>query len=104
MLYLNKQLINHYVIGDITWIPDAAYIYIIILTHIHKVFNYITGEILWHNQFDSPVVAMYTLHAEGLQKVPFTTFAPETLDHLTGQLSSTFWKNKFIEQGKSKIF
>jgi len=23
-------LINHYVIGDITWIPDAAYIYIII--------------------------------------------------------------------------
>jgi len=47
---------------------------------------------------------MYTLHAEGLQKVPFTTFAPETLDHLTGQLSSTFWKNKFIEQGKSKIF
>ncbi|XP_045214288.2 serine/threonine-protein kinase/endoribonuclease IRE1-like [Mercenaria mercenaria] len=64
----------------------------------------VTGDILWHTDFDSPVVAMYKLHAEGLQKIPFTTFAPETLDHLTGQLSSTFWKNRFLEHGQKKIF
>jgi serine/threonine-protein kinase/endoribonuclease IRE1 len=63
-----------------------------------------TGDILWHASFDSPVVAMYMLHADGLQKIPFTTFAPETLDHLTGQLSSTEWKNRFIEHGQKKIF
>ncbi|WAQ95754.1 ERN1-like protein [Mya arenaria] len=59
---------------------------------------------MWHAQFDSPVVAMYTMHADGLQKVPFTSFAPETLDHLTGQLSSTLWRNRFLEHGKKKIF
>ncbi|KAL4240931.1 Serine/threonine-protein kinase/endoribonuclease IRE1 [Mactra antiquata] len=64
----------------------------------------ITGEILWYADFDSPVVAMYTLHSEGLQKVPFTTFAPETLDHLTGQLSSTEWKYRFLQHGQKKVF
>ncbi|XP_060605820.1 serine/threonine-protein kinase/endoribonuclease IRE1-like [Ruditapes philippinarum] len=64
----------------------------------------VTGDILWHTDFDSPVVAMYVLHSEGLQKIPFTTFAPETLDHLTGQLSSTLWKNRFLEHGQKKIF
>ena len=59
---------------------------------------------MWHNKFDSPVVAMYTLHADGLQKVPFATFAPETLEHLTGQLSSTHWRNKFLEYGKKTVF
>lgn len=64
----------------------------------------ISGDILWYTDFDSPVVAMYMLHAEGLQKIPFTTFAPETLDHLTGQLSSTVWKNRFLEHGKKMLF
>ncbi|KAL5017978.1 hypothetical protein ScPMuIL_003700 [Solemya velum] len=63
-----------------------------------------TGEVLWHQEFDSPVVAMYTLDQEGLQKVPFTSFAPETLEHLTGQLSSTAWRNKFLEYGNQQTF
>ncbi|CAG5132283.1 unnamed protein product, partial [Candidula unifasciata] len=55
-----------------------------------------TGEILWKHEFDSPVVAMYQMHHEGLQRVPFVSFAAETLDHLTGQLASTHWKNRFM--------
>ncbi|KAJ8317880.1 hypothetical protein KUTeg_002971 [Tegillarca granosa] len=52
------------------------------------------GEVLWHMDYDSPVVAMYTMTKDhSLQKVPFTSFAPETLDHLTGQLSSTVWRH-----------
>ncbi|KAL3877911.1 hypothetical protein ACJMK2_035553 [Sinanodonta woodiana] len=64
-----------------------------------------TGEILWHHQFDSPVVAMYTLNSEkNLQKVPFTSFAPETLEHLTGQLSSVWWRDRFLEHKKEPKF
>ncbi|XP_052262641.1 serine/threonine-protein kinase/endoribonuclease IRE1-like [Dreissena polymorpha] len=64
----------------------------------------VSGDIMWHTQYDSPVVAMYTMHADGLQKIPFTSFAPETLEHLTGQLSSTVWRNRFLEHGQKKIF
>ncbi|BFZ17659.1 hypothetical protein BsWGS_20698 [Bradybaena similaris] len=55
-----------------------------------------TGDILWKHEFDSPVVAMYQMHHDGLQRVPFVSFAAETLDHLTGQLASTHWKNRFM--------
>ncbi|XP_062617880.1 serine/threonine-protein kinase/endoribonuclease IRE1-like [Saccostrea cucullata] len=63
-----------------------------------------SGEVLWYTDFQSPVVAMYTMDHEGLQKVPFTSFAPETLDHLTGQLSSEHWRNKFLLHGKQEVF
>ncbi|XP_036368226.1 serine/threonine-protein kinase/endoribonuclease IRE1 [Octopus sinensis] len=63
-----------------------------------------TGEILWYKNYDSPVVAMYSLGQEGLRKVPFTSFAPETLDHLTGQLSDTLWKDRFLDHGKQQEF
>lgn len=54
---------------------------------------------MWHQTYGSPVVAMYSLGADGLQKVPFTSFAPETLEHLTGQLCSTAWRQRFLEHG-----
>lgn len=63
-----------------------------------------SGDVLWYTDFRSPVVAMYTMDHEGLQKVPFTSFAPETLDHLTGQLSSEHWRNKFLLHGKQQVF
>jgi len=63
------------------------------------------GEVQWYKDFESPVVAMYTVNKDGgLQKVPFTSFAPETLEHLTGQLTSTQWRTKFLEHGKRQIF
>lgn len=63
-----------------------------------------SGEILWYNNYDSPVVAMYTLSQDGFRKVPFTSFAPETLNHLTGQLSATSWKNRFMDHRKQREF
>ncbi|GAB1607689.1 serine/threonine-protein kinase/endoribonuclease IRE1-like, partial [Argonauta hians] len=63
-----------------------------------------TGEILWYKNYDSPVVAMYSLGQEGLRKVPFTSFAPETLDHLTGQLSDAQWKDRFLDYGRQEFF
>ncbi|KAK6170116.1 hypothetical protein SNE40_018589 [Patella caerulea] len=63
-----------------------------------------TGDVLWHHKFDSPVVAMYKLHQDGLQKIPFLSFAPETLEHLSGQVSSTTWRTRFLNQGKQHYF
>lgn len=63
-----------------------------------------TGEVLWHRQFDSPVVALYTLKSDLLQRAPFTSFAPETLDHLTGQLSDVSWRNRFLEHRSKPTF
>ncbi|XP_041362995.1 serine/threonine-protein kinase/endoribonuclease IRE1-like [Gigantopelta aegis] len=63
-----------------------------------------SGEIMWHRKYDSPVVAMYHMYQDGLQKIPFTSFAPETLGHLTGQLSETVWRNRFLDHGNSPEF
>lgn len=61
------------------------------------------GEVLWSNDFKSPVVAMYTLNQDqGFQKVPFLTFAKETLYHLTGRMTSTEWRTRFLEHGKQE--
>ncbi|CAL1530820.1 unnamed protein product [Lymnaea stagnalis] len=63
-----------------------------------------TGDLLWQREFDSPVVAMYQMIHEGLQRVPFASFAAETLDHLTGQLASTQWKNRFMDINLRQTF
>lgn len=64
-----------------------------------------SGDVQWYMDYGSPVVAMYTINQDGgLQNVPFLSFAPETLEHLTGQLSSNHWRNKFLEHGQKKIF
>ncbi|XP_035826397.1 serine/threonine-protein kinase/endoribonuclease IRE1 isoform X2 [Aplysia californica] len=55
------------------------------------------GDVMWQREFDSPVVAMYRMHHEGLQRVPFASFAAETLDHLTGQMASTHWRDRFMD-------
>ncbi|GFO02317.1 serine/threonine-protein kinase/endoribonuclease ire-1 [Plakobranchus ocellatus] len=63
-----------------------------------------TGNMLWSRDFDSPVVAMYQMHHEGLQAVPFASFAAETLDHLTGQMASTHWKDRFMDTNLRQTF
>ena len=62
------------------------------------------GDVMWQRAFDSPVVAMYRLHHEGLQRVPFASFASETLDHLTGQMASTQWKDRFMQLHNRQTF
>lgn len=47
---------------------------------------------------------MYSLSPDGLQKIPFYTFAPETLEHLTGKLTSRLWKEKFLKHGDQEVF
>ncbi|KAL8579389.1 hypothetical protein ACOMHN_026754 [Nucella lapillus] len=63
-----------------------------------------TGEVLWHRQFDSPVVALYMLKGDALQRAPFTSFAPETLEHLTGQMTDVAWRTRFLELGSKSTF
>lgn len=48
---------------------------------------------------------MYSLDTEyGLRKVPFVSMASETLNHITGQLSSEEWKQRFLTHGNKHTF
>ena len=62
------------------------------------------GDIVWNQDYNAPVVAMYSLDNEGLRKIPFLSMAAETLEHLTGQMAASEWKNKFLEQGDRQNF
>uniref|UniRef100_A0AAY4BXN2 Serine/threonine-protein kinase/endoribonuclease IRE1 n=1 Tax=Denticeps clupeoides TaxID=299321 RepID=A0AAY4BXN2_9TELE len=42
-----------------------------------------SGKVLWVQNYDSPVVAIYIWQKEGLRKVPHTNIAVETLRYLT---------------------
>ena len=62
------------------------------------------GDVMWNRDFGSPIVAMYMFDNDGLRKIPFNSMASETLQHLTGQLSSNEWRRRFLEHGKQQIF
>jgi len=57
------------------------------------------GNVLWSQNYDSPVVAMYRMDAEygGLRKVAFVNVALETLQHLSGQLTEDDWRGRFLK-------
>ena len=57
------------------------------------------GSILWSQNYDSPVVAMYQMDAEfgGLRKVAFVNVAMETLQHMSGQLAADEWRDRFLK-------
>ena len=54
---------------------------------------------LWSQNYDSPVVAMYQMDAVlgGLRKVAFANVALETLQHMSGQLVEDEWTDRFLE-------
>ncbi|XP_067128711.1 serine/threonine-protein kinase/endoribonuclease IRE1 [Centruroides vittatus] len=60
----------------------------------------ITGDLIWDQDFGSPIVALYMLHKDGLHRLPFTTIAIETLDHLTSQISVLNWKYRLLKPTK----
>ena len=62
-----------------------------------------TGEVLWTVDYKSPIVALYSMNADGLHKLPFYTMASETLSHLTGQMAVDEWRQKFLLQGRSQV-
>ncbi|ELU05837.1 hypothetical protein CAPTEDRAFT_186737, partial [Capitella teleta] len=62
------------------------------------------GNVMWAHDYGAPVVAMYISDSDELHKVPFFSMATETLEHLTGQMTSTEMKNKFLAQAESQVF
>lgn len=57
------------------------------------------GSVLWSQNYDSPVVAMYQMDAEfgGLRRVTFVNVALETLQHMSGQLTEDEWRDRFLK-------
>ena len=64
----------------------------------------IAGSVLWSQNYEQPVVAMYLAGNDGLRKVPFISMAAETLDHLTGQMSSDHWRERFLDYERDQVF
>jgi len=65
--------------------------------------GFAVGSILWSQNYDSPVVAMYQMDAEfgGLRKVAFVNVAMETLQHMSGQLAVDEWRDRFKKQANN---
>ena len=59
----------------------------------------ILGNILWVQDYHSPVVAIYQLDVEfsGLRKVMFASVGSETLQYVSGQLTSDEWRLRFLQ-------
>ena len=60
---------------------------------------FVAGNVLWSQDYSSPVVAMYEMDAEfgGLRKVAFVNVALETLQHISGQLTEDEWRDRFLK-------
>lgn len=60
----------------------------------------LTGNMKWQVDFKSPVVAMYSLEADGLHKIPFLILSNESLDFVRKGLTSVSdaHRVKFLEQ------
>ncbi|KAG1703698.1 Serine/threonine-protein kinase/endoribonuclease IRE1 [Nymphon striatum] len=52
-----------------------------------------TGEILWNQDFGSPVVNIYSLNQDGLSKIPFVTMARDVITDMPTLLSKWFTKS-----------
>lgn len=59
-----------------------------------------SGELLWDMTYGSPVVGMYQLQGEGLHKLPFTSIAPETLNHLLDSGDFPLWRDRLLGYDK----
>ena len=54
------------------------------------------GDILWYNDYGSPIVGLYLLERDGLRSLPFQSMGVETLQHLSEQTSSS-WESVFTQ-------
>ena len=60
---------------------------------------------MWAQNYDAPIVGIYTLDLDnGLRNAPFVSLASETLEHVTGPMSSLEWRSKFLEHTKKQTF
>ncbi|XP_071797437.1 serine/threonine-protein kinase/endoribonuclease IRE1-like [Asterias amurensis] len=61
-----------------------------------------TGEMLWDVSYSSPVVAIYTVHPEGIRKVSVTSVSPQTMGHLLDGTEYPEWRNRLLGYEKTK--
>lgn len=61
-----------------------------------------THNHVWSNKFESPVIGVYLLDADGLISCPFTNVAEGTLDVLADQLKSTT-KSMWLDAENMKL-
>ena len=63
-----------------------------------------TGKVAWSQDYGTPIVAMYMMDNEGMKKIPFTSMAMETLDHLQGEVASEVWREQFLQYENDNRF
>lgn len=61
------------------------------------------GEISWELELASPIVGMYEWKPDGLQKIPFTTVAEQTLDTIISSATAGENNSRFVGKGKELI-
>lgn len=54
-------------------------------------FESFIGDIMWFNDYGSPIVGLYLLEREGLRSLPFQSMALETLEQISEQ-SASHWE------------
>ena len=62
------------------------------------------GKVAWSQDYGAPIVAMYIMDNEGMKKIPFTSMAMETLDHLQGEVASEVWREQFLQYENDNRF
>eukprot|EP00111_Clytia_hemisphaerica_P015843 TCONS_00046798-protein len=63
----------------------------------------LTGEITWELEVASPIVGMYEWLPDGLQKIPFTTVAEQTLDTIISSAVAGENNSRFVGKGKELV-
>ena len=63
-----------------------------------------TGKVAWSQDYGAPIVAMYMMDSDGMKKIPFTSMAMETLDHLQGEVASEVWREQFLQYENDNRF
>lgn len=61
------------------------------------------GEISWELDLGSPIVGMYEWKPDGLQKIPFTVVAENTIDSVIRSAVSGENNSRFVGKGKELV-
>lgn len=67
------------------------------------VVRFFTGEISWELDLGSPIVGMYEWKPDGLQKIPFTVVAEQTIDSIIRSAVAGENDSRFVGKGKELV-
>ena len=65
--------------------------------------NFVPGEIAWEAHLGTPVVGMYHWQPDGLQKVPSTFVAEETIDSIMNSALNGENGSRFLGKGQELV-